>query len=215
MRLLFVIEGLTMTATPHIYFSSARLRYKPMTSPDLWTHLENLFEGPNRIGACFAPLAGDSRDELLAQCEEALMEAFVVLHQKTKRIEKVSCTLEMPFVTGTCGMALPHTCDTDDFLHLIDNAGAPHERLIRVLCTKADALPITHTVTITGDLYGDGHTFGMTTLRAGNETTTTAASLATREQIRRVAYDMEEQKELIRIAPRAEIETMIIAALSR
>jgi hypothetical protein len=137
------------------YLKKAGFDFKPAESPDMWSHLESHFAGPSRIGPKFMSLPAGLVAELINRGEDALLDALAACHLKTGKLAPVSHVLEMPFVVGTDGTVSVTAADRKRMLVLVDQPGTAKERIVHLLPAKADAIPGTRQVTVTGGLYPD------------------------------------------------------------
>ena len=199
------------------YLKIAGFDFKPAESPDLWSHLESQFVDPQRIGPKFMPLPHDMITTLIARGEDVLLESLMIRHRTTGKLSPVSEVLEMPFVVGTDGLVTVTEADRAKLLDMIDQPGTPRERIIHLLPTTLGAIPDTRKVTVTGGLYADGHTAGFYSMRPGNQADTphlekTSAWLATPDEIKDLAHEMERKLEDISVISRHKCEAMIAKA---
>jgi hypothetical protein len=190
------------------YLESVGIHYKSAESPDLWTHLESHFDGPRRVGSKFSRLPGGLIEDMIAKGEEVLLKGLVETHQRKGRVSLVSCRLALPYVVGT-EAAIPWSLvDRDRVLELIEDAGMPGERRIRVVPAAADDIPSTYEVTVTGGIYGDGHTAGYYDLIPGHADKD-CVWLATPEEIEGLLREMETKIDDIAIVTRRECEELL------
>jgi hypothetical protein len=193
------------------YLKSAGFDFKSAESPDLWSHLESHFAEPPCIGPKFMSLPAARMAELIDRGEVALLEALAAHHLRTGRLTSVAQVIEMPFVVGSDGTIPLKDADKTRLLKLIDQPGTAREHIVHILPAKADAIPATYKVTITGGIYLDGHTAGFFALHPGShpDAETADAWLATPDEIKALARDMERKIEDITLVTRKECEAMI------
>jgi len=193
------------------YLHDAGFEFKSVESPDLWTHLESHFSGAGRIGLHFDPLPADRMNALIAQGEEALLDALVRQHKATGQLAAVAETIDLPYVIGIDSAIGAAEATHGEVLALIDRPGTVGERLIHVLPTPASALPPTRQATIEGGVYLDGHTVGFYTLHPGHHADE-GLYRATPTEIARLATDMETNADDIALITRRECDAMIARA---
>ena len=203
-----------MRAAPIDYLKKHGFDFKSAESPDIYTHLESTFANPGHTGSKFSALSQDLITMLINRGEEALLSELMERHRKTGKLATVKQVIEMPFVVGTDSLVELKDDDKKHVIELIDQPGTRNERVIQVLPAQADAIPVTHHITVTGGLYADGHTTGFFSLQAGRASRDgkKAAMLLTADDIRSLLHEMEARIEDIGLISEHEARAMIAKA---
>jgi hypothetical protein len=202
-----------MSADAVHYLKAAGFQYKAAESPDLWTHLVSQMTESQGVGTKFSPASSSALAAMIAQGEAALLQALVDHHRRTGALDQIATVIDMPYIVGIEGVIPLEGADPKRLLRLVDHPGTSRERIIHVLPAEGDAIPCTKQVTVTGGLYPDQHTVGYYGLHAGGGSEKRfggkCAYLATSEDIKELADEMEQKADDISAVTRKECNEML------